>query len=90
MFATALLSYQVLSTVHTLIHMYKSLRSHSAIECGSLSDIEDGRVIIASRTVGSTARYICNPGFELVGEETRTCQSDGDWSGVEPYCKCRE
>ena len=36
--------------------------------------------------VGEQARYSCNPGLVLVGEETRLCRADGEWSGEEPRC----
>lgn len=35
----------------------------------------------------STATYSCNTGYELVGESTRTCESNGTWSSAEPNCK---
>jgi len=30
--------------------------------------------------------FTCNTGYELTGSDTRTCQSDGSWSGVETMC----
>ena len=29
----------------------------------------------------------CNSGYELTGSDTRTCQSDGSWSGAYSVCK---
>ena len=40
-----------------------------------------------SRTVGSTATYRCNTGYNLVGNRQRTCRSNGQWSGEEPICE---
>ncbi len=37
----------------------------------------------------STATYTCNRGYMLVGVETRTCQSDGEWSLVPPVCNSK-
>ena len=54
--------------------------------CPSLSDPLNGGVTWTSLSVGSIATYTCNSGFELVGNEMRTCQSDGVWSGEEPVC----
>ena len=51
--------------------------------CPPLSDPPNGDV---TWPVGSVATYTCNSGFELVGNEMRTCQSDGIWSGEEPVC----
>ena len=30
---------------------------------------------------GDTCSFTCNTGYELTGSDTRTCQSDGSWSG---------
>ena len=37
--------------------------------------------------VGTVAAYSCADGYELVGEENRTCLVDRTWTGVEPLCK---
>ena len=34
-----------------------------------------------------TCSFTCNTGYELTGSDTRTCQSDGSWSGSENVCK---
>ena len=34
------------------------------------------------------ATYTCDVNFELVnGPQTRMCQTDGTWSGIEPTCQ---
>ena len=58
-----------------------------AISCSVLSDIVNGRVVTTNTTVGSTARYICNLGLVIEGDESRTCQPNREWSGQEPICK---
>ena len=35
-------------------------------------------------TGGTVATYSCAGGYELVGEENRTCPVDGTWTGAEP------
>ena len=30
--------------------------------------------------------FTCNTGYEVTGSESRTCQSDGSWSGINPVC----
>ena len=35
---------------------------------------------------GDTCSFTCNTGYELTGSDTRTCQSDGNWSGTEALC----
>ena len=31
--------------------------------------------------------FSCNFGYELTGSDTRTCQNDGSWSGMEAMCR---
>ena len=33
-----------------------------------------------------TCSYTCNADYELTGSDTRTCQSDGSWSGTDVMC----
>ena len=35
---------------------------------------------------GDTCSFTCNTGYELNGSNTRTCQSDGNWSGNDNNC----
>lgn len=37
--------------------------------------------------VGDKATYTCNRGFILEGDQLRTCQSTGSWTGQEPICR---
>ena len=64
----------------------------SISECPTLS-IENGMVQYdrdpsssAAITGGTVATYSCADGYELVGEEKRTCLVDGTWTGTEPQC----
>ena len=34
-----------------------------------------------------TCSFTCNTGFELTGSDTRTCLSDGSWSGSDNVCR---
>ena len=36
---------------------------------------------------GDTCSFTCNTGYELIGSDNRTCQSDGSWSGNKTMCK---
>ena len=56
--------------------------------CRSLYSPSFGHVSVTTRDIGGKATYTCNSGFRLVGSSTRTCLSDGGWSGSEPICNC--
>ena len=34
--------------------------------------------------------YSCSNSMYLVGSRVRTCQADGQWSGTEPSCFCKQ
>ena len=36
---------------------------------------------------GDTCSFTCNTGYELTGSDTRTCLSNGSWSGTESTCR---
>ena len=64
------------------------LLSLTAVDCGSLTDTANGSVNhAAGTTFGENATYSCNTGYNLVGDSTRTCQAEGNWSGSEPTCE---
>ena len=59
----------------------------SNAECPDLTDPVNGMVVMAGNSVGNTATYSCNSGFELVGAQTVTCQADEMWSDPPPTCE---
>lgn len=46
----------------------------------------NGSVDRTTGTTGEVATYTCNLGYQLAGEPTRTCQTNGVWSGSAPSC----
>ena len=57
-------------------------------DCGNLTNPTNGQVsTTAGTTEGQTATYSCNTGYNLVGDGTRTCGANGNWSGSEPTCE---
>ena len=62
-------------------------------QCPSLSNPSFGSVIVTGLSIGDTATYSCNAGFELVGIAVRTCELVGAgvaaWSGAAPICRRR-
>ena len=63
------------------------------IQCGNLTAPANGEIMsCSSGTVGvgyerDTCSFTCNTGYELTGSDTRTCQSDGGWSGIDDLCR---
>ena len=54
-------------------------------------DIDFGTVTLTGNSIGDTATYSCNPGFELIGGATTTCtQMDPNSAGFSPLLpSCR-
>lgn len=57
-----------------------------AVDCGPLDPPVYGEISFIGEGFGAIARYSCIPGYTLVGGASRTCQSDGYWSGRAPTC----
>ena len=59
------------------------------MDCGPLPNPANGQVShSAGTTFGQTATYRCNhAGYNLVGDSTRTCQANREWSGSAPTCQ---
>ena len=61
-----------------------------AATCPFLSPPNNGSVSLTGVSIGDTATYTCDPGFNLVGTEVRTCEQIGPglaaWSGSAPIC----
>ena len=56
------------------------------VTCPQLDNPPNGEVSVEGQTVGSTANYVCDIGFELIGVLKRVCLQDGQWSDDEPSC----
>ena len=71
--------YMILSNIKILVSCPSLSNSSSeTIDC-SLGD--DG-----TPSYEDTCSFTCNTGYELTGSDTRTCQSDGNWSGSDTVC----
>ena len=55
--------------------------------CPDLTAPANGRVVVNGRRTGDTAEYSCVGEYELVGDQTRTCMSNSQWSGQTPSCQ---
>jgi len=59
-----------------------------ASNCDRLDNPANGRVVLTGTSLGDTATYSCNDGYELEGDQQRMCQMSRQWSGREPSCRC--
>jgi len=64
---------------------------YDVVRCASLSDPSNGTIICSFGNDGvpsyeDTCSYTCNTGYELTGSDTRTCQSNGNWSESDIGC----
>ncbi len=64
---------------------------HAVVRCFTLASIPNGAItygpdMIPDYDVGTVATHSCNPGFRLLGSETRECLASGIWSGLIPVC----
>lgn len=57
------------------------------IECPDPGSIENGRILKQGTFFNNKITYQCNVGYWLVGDETRICGKDKQWSGNTPKCK---
>lgn len=57
------------------------------IDCNALPALEHGSIFLSEKrtTYGVQATYTCHENYTLIGNENRTCQSDG-WTGKQPQC----
>ncbi|XP_078494241.1 sushi, von Willebrand factor type A, EGF and pentraxin domain-containing protein 1-like isoform X2 [Ciona intestinalis] len=60
----------------------------NAITCDRPDDIDFGSLTTPGNTfnIGATATYVCNAGYEIVGQDVLTCTVSGEWSDDEPTC----
>ena len=57
-----------------------------AVDCGDPGTPTNGHHNFSSTTYTSVATYTCDVGYTLQGSNSRTCQSNGQWSGSVPQC----
>ena len=66
--------------------MYACTHVKAANTCPKLSGPSYGYVKYTGIYRGSQATYFCRDGYRLKGEGSRTCQSNGLWTGEKPSC----
>ena len=71
--------------LHAITAMWE-LYSFPAINCGDPGTPSNGQRSLSNTTYNSVVTYTCDVGHTLQGSNSRTCQSDGQWSGSLPQC----
>ena len=75
----------------TVSNLIALLISYSLAICGDLDNITNGVITYSPtsspRREDTVAAYSCSMGLELFDAETRTCQNDRTWSGMDAYCQ---
>ena len=66
----------------------------SPTTCSDLPALTNGMILYnmgtaSLRPVDTVATCTCDTGYTLNGGSTRTCGSDGVWSGLAPTCQCK-
>ena len=67
--------------------MFMSQYLPTAAYCLNHTDFKNGRVLLSGVSVGDTATFTCNDGYELVGDSSLICLSDGSWDSSPPVCQ---
>ena len=73
-------------------YLYWCQKFFTDIQCNDLSTPANGEITSCSSGKvgvgyeGDTCGFTCNTGYELTGSDTRTCLSDGSWSGSDDVC----
>lgn len=55
--------------------------------CPKLDAPINGRKLGKSLSVGHEVHFLCDPGYELVGSESRVCQEGLTWGGQQTSCR---
>ena len=79
-------------TVYDPMQVFIPYLNYFLVICPGLTDPNNGTITCSPGDNGvpsyeDTCSFTCNTGYELTGSDTRTCQSDGSWSGTEAMCR---
>ncbi|XP_066304995.1 CUB and sushi domain-containing protein 1-like [Branchiostoma lanceolatum] len=59
------------------------------VDCGSPGVPENGNFTAPELTYNNNATYYCDIGYELLGEDSRTCRANGTWTNNVPTCRIK-
>ena len=77
-----------IACMHEIFRLY-IFYFFTVVDCGALINPANGLVSHSGTTFGQAATYSCNTGYNLVGNNTRTCQATRMWTGSVPTCQGR-
>ena len=77
---------------NTRYYIERKMVIHTLVSCPLIPDVTNGMINCSLGDDGvssyeDTCSYTCNTGHELNGSNTRTCQSNGSWSGSDTVCR---
>jgi hypothetical protein len=78
---------EILPVYYHCQYLYATLHSvvaYIVVDCGQPS-LTNGNVNVSNTTYNSTAQFICQDGYVLVGNTSTVCLADGNWSTI-PTC----
>ena len=59
----------------------------AAVSCPEPKNLTNGYRTGHDFTFMKPIHYWCNPGYDLIGNKTRTCTASGMWTGSSPSCE---
>ena len=72
---------------YCIVELYiKVLFFASLVSCPSLTAPNNGMINCTGNMSGDPCTFSCDQGYELSGNETRTCQINTTWSGDDVTC----
>lgn len=58
--------------------------------CGNPVNIADAMIMKSNNWAGEFVRYLCHPGYTMIGPAVRRCLPSGKWSGENTSCTDRQ
>jgi pectate lyase len=56
------------------------------VQCGNLSSPSSGSVSLSTDGITTVGYFKCDENYYMVGENSSTCKSSGDWTSSLPSC----
>ena len=76
--------------IRHLKQMKKANSNNNRVQCPPVESPINGLVIGNKYFVNHDIHFVCNPGFDLIGMPSLTCQDTGSWNHPVPTCQKKE